>query len=179
MVTMTRLFLALLLAGVVLSTPLDDYVKKPDPVFAFFDTGQIERKAAVVRHPARVPPAVGLRLDGSQPGVVRVATGALRALQVAGDPPLLKPADVAQLPQRRIDAGRRRNVHALRLQRVLKFGEKPQRMIARVHQRQRQSVRAGTAHQRRIHQVRNRNGGRFDGHARLEGPRIERIGYKV
>ncbi len=56
------------------------------------------------------------------------------ALHVAANPPLLKPADMAQLPQGRIDGFKLRYGKVVGLQRFLVLGKKVQRMIARIHE---------------------------------------------
>ena len=99
-------------------------------------TRQVKPPAAGLRHMGRVPPAVSMRLDGGQPGVPGVAAVAQGALHVAPNPPFLKPAHVAELPQGRVDSGqhRHRKVHAF--QGGLELAKKLQRMIARIHERQ-------------------------------------------
>ena len=108
--------------------------------------GQVQRPTRVVSNAARIPPAVGIRFDGRQAHLARQAPRPLPALHVAACPPFLKPANVAQFPQRRINGRQLRNEEVFALERGLKFGEKLQRMIARIHERQRQQLSPRDAH---------------------------------
>ena len=107
----------------------------------------VQRPARVMRHVVRIPPAVCVGLDGRLAGLRRVATRAPRALQVAANPALLKPGDMAQFPQRRVERGEQRYGKTGFLQRVLVLPKKVQRMIARVHQRERQEFPVRLAHE--------------------------------
>ena len=67
-------------------------------------------------------------------------------MHIAACPPFLKPADVAQFPQRRVDGRQLRNEEVFALECALEFGKKLQRMIARIHERQRQQLSSRDAH---------------------------------
>ena len=72
--------------------------------------GQVQVPAAIVRHLAGVVQGVGLRQARGMACMRRVACHAACALPVAANPGFLKPADMAQFPERRIAL--RRQGHA-------------------------------------------------------------------
>ena len=96
--------------------------------------GQGQAPADVVRHMARVPPLVSVGFNRCRAGVGRLAARTQRALHVAANPPFLKPADMAQLPQRRVDGGKPGHHKVDRFERFLVLAKKVQRMIARIHE---------------------------------------------
>ncbi len=67
---------------------------------------QRQLPAGRVRHGAGVVPAVRASQARWRTCVVRLGIHAPFALPIAGDPPVLEPADVSQLPKRRIQPGR-------------------------------------------------------------------------
>jgi len=72
------------------------------------------------------------------------------ALQVAPDPALLEPADVAQFPQRRIELGQPGHRKTAGRQRLLVARHQVQGLVAGIHQGQRQHIAPGMAHVGRI-----------------------------
>ena len=93
--------------------------------------------------PPAGPPRPGARhrADSAAPG----------ALRIARDPVFRQPGHVAGQPQRGHRVGGRRHPQVL-AQALLQAGQQLQRVVARVHERQRQVLAAGAAH-----------GGRVDG----------------
>ena len=97
---------------------------------------QFKRPSAVMGHLGRVPQAVGPRFNGSKAGRRRVASASEMALQIACNPPFLKPANMPQLPQRWIEFGPHRHLTLARPQRLLILRQQVQGVVACVHQRQ-------------------------------------------
>jgi len=71
--------------------------------------GQRQRPAAVVRHAAAVVQRIGVRAQRRQARLFRVGAGAGRVRREARQPVFLEPADVSQLPQRRVQLGAQRH----------------------------------------------------------------------
>ena len=72
------------------------------------------------------------------------------ALEVAADPPLLKPANVTQLPQWQIQFSHLRHLKPTLTQDLFVLAHEMQRVIARIHQRQGQQVAVSSTHIGRI-----------------------------
>ena len=66
----------------------------------------------------------------------RLAARPQGTLHVAANPPLLKPTNMAQFPERRVDGGQLRHHQMSGLERFLVLAKKVQRMITRIHERQ-------------------------------------------
>ncbi|MNU52485.1 hypothetical protein D3C71_414960 [compost metagenome] len=132
---------------------------------------QVGRPAAIGRALGRVPPVVGVGVDGGQPRGAHGAVDAEGALGVAPDPPFGEPADVARQPDRRHHARLRRHAHGF-AQRLFEQGQQVQRVVARVDEGQREQVAAGAAHVGRVDRQgrARRTEGRRRRRARRHGP---------
>ena len=121
-----------------------------------FGVRQIGGGSPVLGLQARVPPGVGLGLDGRQPHGLRRAGRAQVALGVAADPALGKPAGIAGQPERLgigdgeqvFGLGGRAEQGFVRVlgRRLLMQGQQLQGVVARIHQGQRQQPRPGLPH---------------------------------
>ncbi len=113
------------------------------------EVGRLQLPAHVERRVLGVEAAVGGRVDGGEARGLRVGPFALVALQVARDPELLEPPEVAERPQRRVARlrfGHGPEAPARVAERLLVRTGPAERAVARVHQRERQQVAARAAH---------------------------------
>jgi hypothetical protein len=72
------------------------------------------------------------------------------ALEVAADPPLLKPANMTQLPQWQIQLSHLGHLKPSVTEDLFILTHQMQRVIARIHQRQGQQVAVCMTHLRRV-----------------------------
>ena len=116
--------------------------------------GQIQLPAAGVRHLRRVPPAVSAGLDGRQQRAMGLTLIAQMAQQVAADPAFLKPAQMPELPQRRVERGQQGHRQGSIWQGLLKLRQEMQRVVARVHEGERQHIAPALPDAGRVDQTR-------------------------
>jgi hypothetical protein len=96
---------------------------------------QAELPAPGMRHLARVVQRIGTGTLRRRMRAARIGRGTAPTLRVAPDPVLLEPADVAQLPQRRVELGRLWHGHRLRAQRLRGGVELAQQPLTRIGER--------------------------------------------
>jgi len=140
-----------LVVGVGPRKHLQGLFKPPSQVVARRD--RIRQRQAPTRRvldPARVVQCIGIGQARGRAWRVRIGSDSARTLRIAPDPVLLKPADVTEFPQRRIDFGGIGDLQGGRAQRALVAGKRAQRVGAAFEQRRAQLLAVAASDQRRI-----------------------------